>query len=217
MDSYNQEQNKLIIPDPPVRLPAIIGDIKTQKKDDDRLNIYANSTFLIGISNQVRQHYRLEKGDTIDKSLYEKLYTRREYSRLELFDRALKKGYDRNHTNSILDELERENLVSNKRYTQFFVRDKFSLNNWGPLKIKSKLLPKGIDQNLIEDVIAENITQSEMRTCCIELLNKKQKTYIREDDPYKRKQKMLRFLSGRGFPGQICYEAVESVLEKWDD
>lgn len=230
-DSSKKQTNKLTVPEPPVALPAIISDIKTQKKDSDRFNIYANSIFLIGISKQVRDDFQLKQGDSIDHSTFKKLYTkeyyqklrsyllkllgRREYSRLELYDKATKKGYDRNYTNTILDELESKNLLSNRRYTEFFVRDKFSLNRWGPRKIKSKLLKKGIDQNLIEEVIAENISRNEMRRCCLELLEKKRRTYLREDDPYKRKQKMLRFLSGRGFSGNLCFKAVETVLEKW--
>lgn len=216
-------------PEPPVDLPANVTAIKPQKRSG-RFNIFADDAFLIGVSEEVLQQLSIQKGSTITHDLFRKLYqkeyrsklyhylmkllARREYSRAELYRKAMEKGYDKRLINNLLDEFQGKEYLSDERYARAFVKDKFSINRWGPVKIKSHLMKKGIDKELAGNIIAGLISEDEMLTACTTLLSKKQAQFDREEDSYKRKQKMLRYLASRGFPSSVCFKAVESCLNE---
>ena len=211
-------------PEPPVDLPAKVTAVTPQKRSG-RLNIFADDTFLMGVSEDVVNQLALEKGITITHDIYRKLYkkeyrsklyhyfmkllARREYSRAELNRKAHQKGYDNRLITILLDEFEANDYISDQRYARAFVKDKFSINRWGPIKIKSHLIKKGIDKKIADQVITSFITDDEMFSTCQKLLSKKASHFKREDDQYKRQQKMMRYLASRGFPSYICIKAVK--------
>jgi len=219
------------IPISPVPLPAKITAITTQK-NAERYNIFLNNIFFLGISEEILLEFKLQKGDTVTEEIYRKLYkrefhhklrsyflsllSRRDYSRLELFRKAQKNGYEKRNINAVLNELEEKRLLDETRFIQAFVKDKFSINRWGPAKIAAKLREKGIGKNDIDSALKQLISEEKMRTVCHKLLHKKSRRFLRESDLYKRKQKMLRFLAGRGFPAFICYQATEDFLKSCD-
>jgi len=216
-------------PEPSVDLPAKITAITPQKRSG-RVNIFADNTFLIGVSEEVIKELSIQKGITVSPDLFKKLYqkeyrcklyhylmkllARREYSRAELYRKASEKSYDKRLIGNLLDEFQEKQYLNDERYARAFVKDKFSINRWGPVKIKSQLLKKGVDKKLADNIIADLISEQEMLSTCSTLLTKKQAQFKREDDLYKRKQKMLRYLASRGFPSSVCVKAVESCLNR---
>ena len=50
-------------------------------------------------------------------------------------------------TGRIIDTLVRENFINEERYAGAFVKDKFTCNRWGKVKIAAHLRAKGIPQS----------------------------------------------------------------------
>ena len=77
-----------------------------------------------------------------------RLLGRREYSVFELDRRIRQKWPDASGVSELVEALVEENLVSDERYAESFVR--FRLQRFqGPLKIKAALRTKGISDALI--------------------------------------------------------------------
>jgi regulatory protein len=77
-----------------------------------------------------------------------RLLGRREYSVFELVRRIRQKWPEANEVEDLVEALAEENLVSDERYAESFVR--FRLQRYqGPLKIRAALRTKGISDALV--------------------------------------------------------------------
>ena len=122
------------------------------------------------------------------------LLARREYSQFELRVRLTARGYADDLINDILSELNRENLQSDTRFTESYLRMRVS-RGFGPRRIQAELRERGIAEELICEFIDEN--DAMWPTVAQRVLKKK----FGEDEPadFKARAKQLRFLQYRGF------------------
>lgn len=79
---------------------------------------------------------------------------RREYSRLELYQRLISKGYKTDVVNHLLDYLAEKNYQSDERYTDMYIRSRANVGD-GPFKIKLSLRSKGIKDSLSDGVFEQ--------------------------------------------------------------
>ena len=78
-----------------------------------------------------------------------RLLGRREYSAFELHQRIRRKWPEADEIEELVDALVNENLVSDQRYTESFIR--FRTQRFqGPLKIRNDLRTKGVSDALID-------------------------------------------------------------------
>ena len=127
--------------------------------------------------------------DRCKKEIYAKL------DALELAD---------NDRNFIIDFLQNEGYINDERYSRSFVKGKLNLKKWGINKIKLSLITKGIDREIIDEVLSE-IDQDSYKEELIKLLENKK---INESDPYKRKAKLIRYAVGKGYSLSMVMEIV---------
>ena len=79
-----------------------------------------------------------------------------------------------------------------------------NLKKWGVNKIKLSLIAKGVDKEIIDEVISE-IDQDSYKEELVNLLKNKK---INESDPYKRKAKLIRYAVGKGYSLSMVMEIV---------
>lgn len=108
----------------------------------------------------------------------------------------------------IIQKLIQEQFINEERYARFFIRDKYRFNRWGKIKIKFELKRKGISEDNIQQGMSEIDENEYIRIAYNLALSKNQK--IKETNPYKRKAKLINFLSNKGFE----YEIIENVLNQ---
>lgn len=97
--------------------------------------------------------------------------------------------------NFIVGFLNDEGYINDERYCRSYVKSKLSLKKWGINKIKLSLITKGIDREIIDEVLSE-IDQDSYKEELVNLLKNKK---INEDDPYKRKAKLMRYAVSKGY------------------
>lgn len=73
---------------------------------------------------------------------------RRDYSRLELYQKLTAKGFDSEHVQLVLEELQQKGYQSDERFAEVFTRSRIRSGD-GPFKIKISLREKGICDSLI--------------------------------------------------------------------
>lgn len=112
----------------------------------------------------------------------------------------------------ILEQLQRERFIDDKRYAEAFVREKINLSAWGEYKIRTSLKSKGIAEQIISEVMASSpeINSPERLG---ERLQRKIRT-IKYKNPYDLKTKLMRYGLSLGFDMETVLQSVESVMQQ---
>ncbi len=122
----------------------------------------------------------------------------------EIFTKLDTLELDDNDRDFIIDFLQEEGFINDERYCRSFVKGKLNLKKWGVNKIKLSLITKGIDREIIDEVLSE-IDKDSYKEELVNLLKNKK---INEDDPYKRKAKLIRYAVGKGYSIGDVMEAL---------
>lgn len=78
--------------------------------------------------------------------------TRREYGMEELRKKLIQRGSDPVIAEKVVADLADENLVSDQRFTEMYVRTRIR-RLFGPLKIRGELRSRGVSDSLIEEAM----------------------------------------------------------------
>lgn len=136
------------------------------------------------------------------------LCARREYCCSDIRAKLLKWELEAGEVEQLLEQLIQQDFINEGRYAGFYVRDKARFNKWGPTKIIWNLRHKGLPEEVIKDALAtleDDIFHSQLEQGLRQKLR-----LLREDDPYKKKQALLRFGASRGF----AFEEIVKVLDQ---
>ena len=130
--------------------------------------------------------------------------TRREYGIEELRQKLLQRGSDQGIAEKVVSGLADENLVSDQRFTEMYVRTRMR-RLFGPLKIRGELRSRGISDFLIAQELSfeqetwfENASQWAEKRCHGEL-------------DYAGRVKLYRALMNRGFTHEQANVALDSL------
>jgi regulatory protein len=127
------------------------------------------------------------------------LLARREHSRCELSRKLEARGFEREAVEGVLAALEAEDLLSDTRFAEQFVRSRFQRGS-GPHRIHAELRERGVDEALIEYGLA--ILADDWQARLREVREKKFGRAIPSD--FRERSRQMRFLQQRGFtPEQI--------------
>ncbi len=125
----------------------------------------------------------------------------------DVYDYLIRKGFSNEETSEVCDYIEEVGLVDDDLYVKFFVEDSFRIKNKGARKIVYELKQRGIDDDKIEEAIEE---ASDMEYEALkEAYERKLEATKSETDPYKRKNKIIRFLISRGFD----YSDIKDIVD----
>lgn len=151
----------------------------------------------------------------MSKSIYDKIWesairtlSARMVSRSELSRKLEKKFPDEDgDISKILDEMERVELLNDKRYTENLINH-LTQKPIGRLKIFNEARRRGLDRDALEIALMNSdYNEEEMLQKAIdEKIGK-----IREEDPRKKKQKLMNFLLNRGFTSRVIYSGVKDL------
>jgi len=101
----------------------------------------------------------------------------------------------------LIMELMQANFLNEERYSRAFARGKFRIKKWGKVKIRTALKSKNIFQKCI-DLAMEEI-EDEAYLCTLLSVLKNKSDRLNESDPYRRKEKLTRYLLSRGYEYSI--------------
>ena len=126
---------------------------------------------------------------------------RREHSRLELINKIRRKPFSEDvDLASLCDDLEESNYLSNKRFSEMFVRSRVSRGQ-GEIKISYELRQRGVNEELIESAL-----QEEGADWLVLAKQEREKRFgAKKPKDYKERARQSRFLAGRGFSSEVIY------------
>jgi regulatory protein len=133
------------------------------------------------------------------------LLARREHSRVELARKLAPHG-EADEIAALLDELERENLLSNARYTEALAISRAGRH--GSLRLKADLRDKGVPEGLVADAVREARAHDPDAARAVWA-----KKFGRLPADAVERAKQMRFLVGRGFPLDVVRRVVGGDLD----
>lgn len=131
------------------------------------------------------------------------LLGRREYSQHELINRLRKKWPQAEGIRTLVEQLARENLVSDERFAESFVRSRVRRSQ-GPVKIRAQLRGRGVSDEIIAQVLESN--SAEWFDLALEWLRRQHPG----DLSFEEKPKYYRRLLSRGFTHSQAMDAVNT-------
>lgn len=140
--------------------------IKYQRKDTDKYKLYLEDGSIIDtyedviLSNNLlyKKEINIELMNKINKdNNYQKIYNScvkyisiRIRSVKEIRDYLNRKYVSREVQDEVIDGLIAKNLLDDNIFTEYYIKDKLNLTNWGKFKIRNNLRELGIDNNMID-------------------------------------------------------------------
>jgi len=128
------------------------------------------------------------------------LLARREHSRAELARKLAPHG-DPDEVAVLLDDLEREHLLSNTRYAESLAHARAGRH--GSLRLKADLRDKGVPETVISQVVTEAKEQ--------DLATARQvwdRKFGQSPKDAAERARQMRFLASRGFPAEVVRRVV---------
>ncbi len=139
------------------------------------------------------------------------LLARREHSRVELHDKLNRKYAEHSALiPEVLDQLEQDNLLSDDRFTEAYVRYRQN-RGFGPLLIAQELRNKGVSQVQIQAHLCSDDEQWQVNLG--DLIARKSNQAVLSQLDTKARQKLFRFCLSRGFPSDQIGRALRGNLE----
>lgn len=126
---------------------------------------------------------------------------------LHLKDRKTGEVPDSGMQERILDSLERNGYLDERRYARAYVHDKFAFSGWGRIKIRIALAGKKIPSPIIDEAL-DVIDETEYSAKLRDLLAAKQRNVTARND-YERSVKLVRFAAQRGFEPELAMKILK--------
>lgn len=129
----------------------------------------------------------------------------RERSEQEIKERMARKNYNERLIKSTIKSLKNHNLVNDRRFARMWAESCLR-RSYGRWKVQSDLDKKGINEEIVEEVLRESYSKVDEVQIALALIQKKW-PFLKEE-----KNTLLRrvsdFLKRRGFPFEVIAEVI---------
>lgn len=194
-----------------------ITDIVRQKRNKTRVSVFIDEEFVCGLDEVTALAARLKVGDDIDENELKKVVFESELnsaferavgylslsprSRKEIERYLTDKGYDADVVAAALKRLDAYRYVDDRAYAESYVRS--MSKRYGSFRLASELKRKGIAQDIIDELLDDGGD-----TAVLDVAKKYMRSHKTAD-----KQKLKRFLAGRGFGWDSISDAVSKLAD----
>jgi len=200
-----------------------ITKIEQQKKKKNRVNIYIDGEFALGLYKDTVIKYHLyenkeitpeeissikkfeEFSDAKEKVL--NFISYRERSRKEIKDYLSNKGISQVIINKVLNDLENAGLVDDRKFALAWIKNRNKINPKGNFVLKMELTEKGIEENEIERLLGDVDEKENAR----KVIKKAVKKY---GEKISAKKKILEYIQRRGFSINIAIEVLDELYSE---
>ncbi|MDZ7843801.1 MAG: RecX family transcriptional regulator [Anaerolineales bacterium] len=199
-----------------------VTDLKPQKKDPNRLNVYLDGEFGFGIARVIAPW--LKVGTELDQGKIdqlteldarEKAYQRalhylsyRVRSEHEVRLNLEKHDIPQDVIEDTLERLREKSLVDDHQFASQWVENRAAFHPRGKRALAAELRQKGVSRKII-DAVLEDVDEYHLAEKVVE----KKINRVKNLDWTGFRKKMYGYLSRRGFHYSICNQIVQ---EKWD-
>ena len=206
----------------------IITAVKPQK-NKKRVNVYLDNKFGFGLDleNFVKLDLKVEQeltdeqvGKIVKEAEFQKVYdkllrfsTLRPRSEKELKDWLKKHKVHLSIHENLYSRLKRLDLLNDNKFAQWWVEQRMEFSPRGKRALIAELRQKGINRDLIIQLVNESISQGYEEKTARKLLQKKKYKWERLQK-LEAKKKMSEFLARKGFGWEVIKNAIDDIFKK---
>ena len=137
-----------------------------------------------------------------------RILTHRDHSKYELKQKLRQRGFTSKVIETVVVECEHFGYIDDNRTARVYILQ-LKRKCFGKRYIQQALKKKRLSGAAIEKILSENYPGADEYEHAGRLLEKKMKTFEREADLKKRREKIYRFLYSRGFSPAVIRELVK--------
>lgn len=131
-----------------------------------------------------------------------------ERTQREVRDRLYELGVDKDEAEEIIVKLITENFLNEERFAKAFAGGKFRIKKWGRNKINQALKERGVSSYCIKKGLEEIDEESYIET--LKSLLVKKEGEIKEENIFKRKDKISKYLIAKGFEPELVWDILKN-------
>ena len=139
-----------------------------------------------------------------------RILTRRDHSKHELSQKLKARGYAEEVIEEVILKCERFDYINDERTAQVFIRQR-QKKGYGRKRIQFELNLKGLRGKHIQDALSKSISEADECQGAEKVFQKHARRFDREKDALKRKDKIYRFLYGRGFSKAVISATISKI------
>ncbi|KUH97989.1 recombinase RecX [Mycolicibacterium acapulense] len=141
-----------------------------------------------------------------------RLLTARARTRAELAGQLTKRGYPEYVSDKVLDRLEQVGLVDDADFAEQWVRSRRANAGKGRRALIAELRTKGVDNDVIDAVLAEDDPAAERNRAERLVADKLRREKLPDGDDAKLARRLVGMLARRGYSQTMAFDVVKVAL-----
>lgn len=135
-----------------------------------------------------------------------------ERSHQEVKNKLYEYGLYSNEVDEIISRLIIEGFLNEERFAKAFAGGKFRIMKWGKHKIERELQAQGLTKKCISIGLKE-VDDGDYRKT-LKMLIAKKAELIQEENLFKKKDKLARYVIGKGYEPELVWEIMKNYFGK---
>jgi regulatory protein len=173
-------------------------------------------------ASRIQQPMTSQKKSKSDKGLYFsgnhhqkalnsalRILTGRDHSEYELTRKLKQRGFIAEDIEKAISECIRLDYINDERTAGVYIRQLIR-KGYGVRRIRHDMDKKGLKGKQVQNLLSKTFSDADEHDSAVRVLKKNIRRFERESDPRKRRDKIFRFLYGRGFSQEI----IRKILKK---
>lgn len=205
----------------------VITDIKKQKNNDSRYNIFIDSKFSFSAGNEDMIKYTITEGREIGEDELKDMIIKceetaaynyaltllgiRDYSLKDMKSKLKQRHYSEQTICSILSKLQAYEFIDDEKYAKKYVDYSLNIKKIGKNKIMYDLQTKGIKLSNIDSIEIDEEKQYEN---AYNLALKKMNSLKNTTKP---SEKVIRYLLSKGYEFDVIKKVVQVLIGSWEN
>lgn len=205
---------------------AKITKIEVQKKNKERVNIYVDDQFFVGLNAELIYTLNIKKGDEIDEEKLKKIIYEESLSsaktkamntlnRTSISEKKLREklsDYEDDIVDEVINKLKEYKFLNDTDLAVRISNDNLNISRFGRNKIRQNLYKKGIGKDDIENAIDNIDEDTEYENALY--LGRKRFEKLKNEDNRVKYQKISQHLAYKGFNYDIIKRVLDELLKK---
>lgn len=223
-----------------MKITKVEPQATTTRKGFKRFNIYLNGEFAFGADEDLVVNRRLVVGKEIERQdleqilfeaevgkLMEKMYRLfgirqrserevREYLKVKNFKLKVKSGKAMSQLviDALIEKLRAKQMINDEEFARAWVEARRRSKKLGIKALKQELFQKGIDRELAERIMNNELSFNSEEQIAEQALERKIRAWGNLE-PLDFKKKAFGFLARKGFEFDVIQKLVEKTLKEW--
>ncbi|MCH5235290.1 MAG: RecX family transcriptional regulator [Muribaculaceae bacterium] len=161
----------------------------------------------------------MKKEVTKEKALerLEGLCSRSEQCEFDLNRKMINWGLSSANRKEIMESLRDNRYVDDSRFARSFTNDKARFSSWGPNKIRMELIKRRLPSSIITESLRNVEPEVWKEGLLKNALSKAKNLDLTGEEGWKNRQKLFRYIVGRGFPSSSASKAVNLMKKRQEE